>query len=79
MYNSEGLVGRCDAKCYLATCSECTCICRGMNHGAGLNQALDNTRENCKKWLRHAKKEHGKDCSSDIDPEVWQPSLPFGE
>jgi len=36
--------GRCDAKCYNAKGTKCTCICGGVNHGAGKNQAIDNTR-----------------------------------
>lgn len=40
--NSEGCVGRCDAKCYAATHPDCDCICGGKNHGVGLKQAQDN-------------------------------------
>jgi hypothetical protein len=43
VYNSEGCVGRCDAKCYEAQGGDCSCICGGMNHGAGLEQARENT------------------------------------
>lgn len=77
VYNSEGCVGRCDARCYLATEPNCTCICGGKNHGAGLARALDNTREKFKDWIKEAKRTHGKKLQADIDPEVWQPSLPF--
>jgi hypothetical protein len=45
VYNSEGLVGRCDAKCYKAASPECECVCGGRNHGAGFQKALENTRE----------------------------------
>jgi hypothetical protein len=79
VHNSEGCVGQCDAKCYMAIAPKCTCICGGKNHGAGFAKALDNTRKYCAKWLKKAKKEHGDDCLKDINPEVWQPSLPFGE
>jgi hypothetical protein len=41
--NSEGCVGRCDAKCYEATEPECQCICGGRNHGVGLQRAQENT------------------------------------
>ena len=41
--NSEGVVGQCDAKCYDAQLPECDCICGGLNHGAGLEAAKDNT------------------------------------
>lgn len=45
IYNSDGCVGRCDAKCYNASEPGCDCICGGMNHGAGKAQAIANTRE----------------------------------
>ena len=48
VYDGDGrCVGRCDAKCYNAEEPECQCVCGGRNHGKGLQQALDNTRE----WL----------------------------
>ena len=43
--NSEGVIGRCDAKCYEAHELKCTCICGGRNHGVGLQKALENTAE----------------------------------
>lgn len=45
VYNSEGCVGRCDAKCHEATSADCDCICGGRNHGRGFGQAVANTRE----------------------------------
>jgi hypothetical protein len=44
VYTSEGCIGRCDAKCYEAQEPACDYICGGMNHGAGVQQAIDNTR-----------------------------------
>lgn len=44
VYNSEGCVGRCDARCYGAHSSKCDCICGGANHGAGFDQAERNVR-----------------------------------
>lgn len=41
--NSEGCVGRCDAKCYSAHEPECDCIWGGRNHGVGLQPAMENT------------------------------------
>lgn len=35
VYNSDGCVGRCDAKCHEATGDECRCICGGAFHGVG--------------------------------------------
>jgi hypothetical protein len=34
--NSEGIQGRCDAKCHNATEPHCDCMCGGRYHGAGL-------------------------------------------
>lgn len=36
---------QCDARCYNGTGSDCDCICGGKNHGAGLQQAMQNVRE----------------------------------
>jgi hypothetical protein len=44
VYTSEGCIDRCDAKCYEAQEPACDCICGGMNHGAGVQQATENTR-----------------------------------
>jgi predicted RNase H-like HicB family nuclease len=52
--SSGGDQGRCDAKCYNATEPECDCICGGRNHGAGLQQAMDNTRELAGGWIERA-------------------------
>ena len=53
--SSGGDLGRCDAKCYLAEEPECTCICGGRNHGAGKQQAIDNTRRLAESWLERAR------------------------
>lgn len=45
VHNSEGLVGRCDARCHDAKDPGCDCICGGRNHGVGLAQATENTVE----------------------------------
>jgi len=58
--SSGGDQGRCDAKCYDASEPDCDCICGGMNHGAGKEQALDNTREMAEEWVRQAR-ERGQD------------------
>lgn len=58
VYNSEGCVGRCDARCYDATGPECDCICRGANHGAGLKRAQDNTRELADRWMTDCQQAH---------------------
>jgi len=44
--NGEGEIkGRCDANCYDAKLPKCRCVCAGMNHGIGINQAITNTGE----------------------------------
>lgn len=48
--NSRGLVGRCDSRCYSAVRPGCRCVCEGMNHGVGLNQAVANNTEQAE-WL----------------------------
>jgi hypothetical protein len=53
-YTGDGCVGRCDAKCYNAWGPECHCICQGTNHGAGKQEAIDNTRELGESWLEQA-------------------------
>lgn len=53
--SSGGDQGRCDSKCYDADWDECTCICGGRNHGAGKEQALENTRELSQEWVDQAR------------------------
>jgi predicted RNase H-like HicB family nuclease len=53
--SSGGDQGRCDAKCYEAQEEACDCICGGRNHGAGIEQALDNTRELAESWIEKAR------------------------
>lgn len=36
---------RCGARCYNAKRPTCVCICQGINHGVGHNQAIENTQE----------------------------------
>lgn len=53
-----GAKGSCDAKCYDAKHPDCDCICGGRNHGVGLAQAIENTREIVEKELDSMKKEY---------------------
>jgi hypothetical protein len=55
VYDSDGVVGRCDARCYNAADDECECICGGRNHAAGIEQATDNTRELAESWIEKAR------------------------
>lgn len=73
-YNSDGCTGRCDAKCYNATHDKCDCICRGMNHGKGIDKARENTRELADKWAEQWEKEHPGESVS-VTKEVKQLNL----
>ncbi len=44
VYDNNGCRGRCDARCYNARTPECECVCGGINHGVGLEKAVDNTQ-----------------------------------
>jgi len=73
VYNSDGCVGRCDAKCYEATTPICDCICRGKNHGVGLKKAIDNTREMAEKRVeKYAKSQRLDNYKAEIAQEVTQ-------
>lgn len=39
------VAGRCDAKCYNAKGPTCKCVCGGVNHGVGIDEAIQNTHE----------------------------------
>lgn len=52
--SSSGGRRRCDARCYNAKHDKCTCICGGLNHGKGLQQAIDNTKEIAEAMLEQA-------------------------
>lgn len=58
VYNSEGCVGRCDARCYNATEHVCECICKGANHGVGKAQAIAQTTDAFEKWLDDYREVH---------------------
>lgn len=49
------ITGICDARCYDAEQPECRCICEGVNHRAGLAQAVANTRQMHAEWIGRAR------------------------
>lgn len=51
--------GRCDAKCYNAKSEHCDCICGGLNHGAGRQAAIDNTRRLTKEHVAEIERRGG--------------------
>jgi hypothetical protein len=75
VYNSDGCVGRCDAKCYEAADPDCDCICGGRNHGVGRARAVENTAAlvDPAGELRARMQEMGG------DQMVMQPGLALGE
>lgn len=51
IYNVDGFVGQCDARCYNAKQPNCDCICQGKNHGVGIHAAAQNTLRETAAWL----------------------------
>jgi len=61
IHSSDGHCrGRCDARCYNAEGTTCTCICGGVNHGKGEKQAVRNIREMDDSLVENWKKNHPK-------------------
>lgn len=54
-----GRVRRCDDGCLSAEGGRCRCVCCGVNHGVGVNMAIENARE-CLEWWRDV--EHDRRC-----------------
>jgi hypothetical protein len=54
IYNNDGLLGRCDARCYDAKQPHCDCVCGGKNHGRGIHVAAQNTVNDAAAWLEAA-------------------------
>jgi hypothetical protein len=76
---SQGVVGRCDARCHGAISPECDCICGGRLHGIGVDQAIE---QNTRLWfgdeladeLRTFAERNGID-AGDLTAELAPPSL----
>lgn len=74
--NSDGCIGRCDSRCYMATKNECGCICQGINHGVGFDIALANTKKFCDDWIKkHKRQNPGGKLKYKINNEVKQMSF----
>lgn len=69
------VVGRCDARCYLASRPECDCVCGGANHRAGLDRAIAQTREHADRWIARARAAGTPIDDYEIQPEVVQDPL----
>ncbi|MBA7628826.1 hypothetical protein ES703_36322 [subsurface metagenome] len=55
---SEGTTGRCDARCYNAKGPDCDCCCGGLNHGKGLQKAIENTQKQAETIIENWNNEH---------------------
>lgn len=47
------VVGRCDSRCYAGKpggAERCDCVCEGLNHGVGLDAAIDNIPRIVSEW-----------------------------
>lgn len=61
VYNNTGCIGRCDEKCYDAKEEKCDCVCGGMNHGKGKEQAIDNAEKHANDMLENFRKQKVED------------------
>ncbi len=76
VYDSNGLLGQCDATCYEATQPVYECICGGRNHRAGIQTAIDHTRHVAQQWTRvYAQKEGLTSFTAEIHAESQQAPL----
>ena len=51
--NNGRVVGRCDRRCYEGNpggAGRCDCVCEGLNHGVGLDAAIDNIPRIVSEW-----------------------------
>lgn len=51
LYLGRDLVGRCDINCWGGKDERCECLCTGLNHGVGLEQAVEQTRRMVGEWI----------------------------
>ena len=57
------VAGSCGKACYDAEHDDCSCVCGGMNHRAGLERAAANTRAHAAAWIAQARAD-GQDITS---------------
>lgn len=72
--NSEG-TRRCDQRCYGASGGACECCCQSINHGAGLYQAIANTRDMAGRWIAAYEERTGAPVEFELAIEVRQREL----
>lgn len=74
--NGDHCTGKCDANCYDAKNPVCDCVCGGRNHGVGLKQATENTREYIDEIIEELKnKPDAATLETFINPEIYQLKL----
>jgi hypothetical protein len=50
LYNGHQAAS-CNAQCYNSKSAICDCICNGLNHGVGLQAAIDRTRRDGARYV----------------------------
>ncbi|MET7335938.1 hypothetical protein [Nonomuraea sp. NPDC005650] len=76
IHRPGGRTQRCDARCYQATLgSECDCVCGGVNHAKGLQQALILTRKQVQRWIEAARRRHSDIIGVEIGVEAQMNDL----
>ena len=43
IFDGDRCMGQCDEDCYDSNADDCSCVCGGLNHGVGRDQAIKNT------------------------------------
>ena len=64
--DKHGRLRRCDARCYNAKGTTCTCICGGLNHAMGFKKAIHLTLHLMQLLLRRIKHDHPKTIQVDF-------------
>ncbi|MGD0497568.1 MAG: hypothetical protein ABSC23_03930 [Bryobacteraceae bacterium] len=75
VYDSEGCVGSCDARCYDAKHPLCDCVCGGRNHAKGERAAIANTAEHAEQWAREYEARRGMTLRFGLGVAVEQTNL----
>lgn len=79
VYNSDGCIGRCDARCYAAKDPECDCVCGGSNHGKGESQAVANTAAHAGAWVKAIEARTGAVLRSELGAPIGQMGITWDE
>lgn len=52
--SKDGRTHSCNGHCYNGFGHLCKCLCRGTNHGVGLQKAIENTQAHIDEWRKEA-------------------------